>query len=105
ESIGLNPVANKTAAFALSAGFAGVAGAFFAPLSGFVTPSTFGFSQSILFVLVVMIGGAGSVAGPLAGAAIVVLLPEALAALAEYRLLVFGALVLLALLGARGRLV
>jgi ABC-type branched-subunit amino acid transport system ATPase component/ABC-type branched-subunit amino acid transport system permease subunit len=100
ESIGLSPVAIKTAAFALSAVYAGVAGAFFAPLSGFVTPSTFAFSQSILFVLVVIIGGAGSVAGPLVGAAIVVLLPEALAGLAEYRLLFFGALLLAVLLAA-----
>ena len=64
ESLGLDPVRIKTAAFVISAVFAGVAGAFFAPLSGFVTPSTFTFAQSILFVLVVMIGGAGSVAGP-----------------------------------------
>jgi ABC-type branched-subunit amino acid transport system ATPase component/ABC-type branched-subunit amino acid transport system permease subunit len=100
ESIGLNPVAIKTAAFAISAVYAGVAGALFAALSGFVTPSTFAFSQSILFVLVVIIGGAGSVAGPLVGAAIVVLLPEALAGLAEYRLLFFGALLLAVLLAA-----
>ena len=100
ESIGLNPVAIKTAAFTLSAVFAGLAGAFFAPLSGFVTPSTFTFSQSILFVLVVIIGGAGSVAGPLVGAVLVVLLPEALAALAEYRLLFFGALLLVVLWAA-----
>ena len=52
ESIGLNPVAIKTVAFTISAVYAGIAGAFFAPLSGFVTPSTFAFSQSILFVLV-----------------------------------------------------
>ena len=97
ESIGLAPVRIKTAAFAISALCAGVAGALFAALSGFVTPSTFTFSQSILFVLVVMIGGAGFVAGPLVGAAIVVLLPEFLAALAEYRLLFFGALLLLVL--------
>jgi len=97
ESIGLAPVRVKTAAFAISALCAGVAGALFAALSGFVTPSTFAFSQSILFVLVVMIGGAGFVAGPLVGAAIVVLLPEFLAALAEYRLLFFGALLLLVL--------
>jgi branched-chain amino acid transport system ATP-binding protein len=97
ESIGLSPVRVKTAAFAISALCAGVAGALFAPLSGFVTPSTFAFSQSILFVLVVMIGGATFVAGPLVGAAIVVLLPEALAALAEYRLLFFGALLLVVL--------
>ncbi len=97
ESIGLDPVRIKTAAFVISAACAGVAGALFAPLSGFVTPSTFAFSQSLLFVLVVIIGGAGSVSGPLVGAAIVVLLPEALAALAEYRLLLFGALLLIVL--------
>ncbi|HWV89855.1 MAG TPA: ATP-binding cassette domain-containing protein, partial [Burkholderiales bacterium] len=97
ESIGLAPVRVKTTAFAISALCAGVAGALFASLSGFVTPSTFAFSQSILFVLVVMIGGAGFVAGPLVGAAIVVLLPEFLAALAEYRLLFFGALLLFVL--------
>jgi len=97
ESIGLAPVRVKTAAFAISALLAGIAGALFAALSGFVTPSTFAFSQSILFVLVVMIGGAGFAAGPLVGATIVVLLPEFLAALAEYRLLFFGALLLFVL--------
>jgi len=66
ESIGLDPVAIKAAAFAISAVCAGAAGALFAPLSGFVTPSTFAFSQSILFVLAVVIGGAGSVAGGVA---------------------------------------
>jgi ABC-type branched-subunit amino acid transport system ATPase component/ABC-type branched-subunit amino acid transport system permease subunit len=112
ESIGLNPVAIKAAAFAVSAVCAGVAGALFAPLSGFVTPSTFAFSQSILFVLAVIIGGAGSIAGPLVGAAIVVLLPEVLAGLAEYRLLFFGGLLLAVLwvapdgvVGAIGRFV
>jgi len=100
ESIGLDPLVIKTAAFAISAVCAGVAGAFFASLSGFVTPSTFEFSQSILFVLAVIIGGAGTAAGPLIGAAVVVLLPEALASLAEYRLLIFGALLLAVLWAA-----
>ena len=97
ESVGLNPVAIKALAFALSAACAGLAGALFAPLSGFVTPSTFAFLQSILFVLVVIVGGAGTVSGPLVGAAVVVLLPEVLAGLAEYRLLIFGALMLVVL--------
>src|SRR6185295_19097492 len=97
ESVGLNPVAIKALAFALSAACAGLAGALFAPLSGFVTPSTFAFLQSILFVLVVIVGGAGTVSGPLVGAALVVLLPELLSGLAEYRLLFFGALMLLVL--------
>ena len=97
ESIGLNPVAIKTLAFALSAACAGLAGGLFASLSGFVTPSTFSILQSILFVLVVIVGGAGTLAGPLVGAAIVVLLPEFLAGLAEYRLLFFGVLMLVVL--------
>lgn len=94
ESIGLNPLVLKTVAFAVSAAFAAAAGAIFAPLSGFVTPHTFNFLQSILFVLVVMLGGAGSVAGPLVGAVIVGLLPELLSSLEEYRLLFFGGLLL-----------
>ncbi len=97
ESIGLDPLLIKTAAFALSAMCAGLAGGLFAPLSGFVTPHTFGFGQSILFVLVVMMGGAGSIAGPLVGAVVVGLLPEALASLEEYRLLFFGGLLLVVL--------
>jgi branched-chain amino acid transport system ATP-binding protein/branched-chain amino acid transport system permease protein len=112
ESIGLNPVAIKTVAFGLSAFCAGIAGALFAPLSGFVTPSTFTFLQSILFVLVVIVGGAGTVMGPIIGAAVVVLLPEVLAGLAEYRLLFFGGLMLVVLwvapegiVGAAARLV
>jgi branched-chain amino acid transport system ATP-binding protein len=105
ESIGLNPLVIKTAAFAISAFTAGAAGGLFAPLSGFVTPNTFGFSQSILFVLVVMIGGAGSAAGPLVGAVIVGLLPELLSSLEDFRLLFFGGLLLLVLWVAPGGLV
>ncbi len=97
ESIGLNPLALKTMAFAVSALCAAAAGALFAPLSGFVTPHTFNFLQSILFVLVVMLGGAGSVAGPLIGALVVGLLPELLSGLEEYRLLFFGGMLLLVL--------
>ncbi|HEX4329779.1 MAG TPA: ATP-binding cassette domain-containing protein [Burkholderiales bacterium] len=97
ESIGFDPVLIKAAAFTLSALCAGLAGGLFAPLLGMVTPSAFSFSQSILFVLVVVIGGAGSVAGPLVGAAIVVLLPEMVSGMAEYSQLLFGALLLVVL--------
>lgn len=97
ESIGLSPLVVKTVAFAVSALLAGLAGGLFAPLSGFVTPDTFSFMQSILFVLVVIIGGAGSMAGPVIGAAIVGVLPEVLSSLEDYRLLFFGGLLLLVL--------
>ena len=100
ESIGLQPLAIKTVAFAVSAALAGLAGGLYAPLSGFVTPQSFGFSQSLLFVLVVVIGGSGTVAGPIVGALVVGLLPEMLSGLEEYRLLFFGALLLVVLWAA-----
>ncbi|MFN4351030.1 MAG: ATP-binding cassette domain-containing protein [Hylemonella sp.] len=105
ESVGLNPLVIKTVAFAVSALCAAAAGALFAPLSGFVTPHTFGFLQSILFVLVVMLGGAGSVTGPLVGALLVGLLPELLSGLEEFRLLFFGVLLLVVLWVAPGGVV
>lgn len=97
RSIGLNPVSVKTAAFAVSAVFAGLAGAIFAPLMMFVAPDSFPFSQSILFLLAVIVGGAGWVFGPVVGAAVTVMLPELLSHLAEYRLLFVGALLLVVL--------
>ncbi|WP_430232832.1 ATP-binding cassette domain-containing protein [Paraburkholderia tropica] len=99
-SIGVNALTVKTVAFAFSAALAGFAGGLFAPLQGMVTPGMFSFSQSILFVLVVMIGGAGSLAGPLVGAAVVGLLPELLAGLENLRLLCFGVLLLVVLWSA-----
>jgi len=96
-SIGLNSVVVRTAAFTLSAIVTGVAGAFFSPLTSFVSPGSFSFMQSILFLFAVIVGGAGTVLGPVLGAAVVVLLPEALSRLAEYRLLLFGALLLVVL--------
>jgi branched-chain amino acid transport system ATP-binding protein len=97
RSIGLNPVTVKTAAFVISAVFAGLAGAIFAPLMMFVAPDSFPFSQSILFLLAVIVGGSGFVLGPVVGAIVTVLLPELLSGLAEYRLLFVGILLLLVL--------
>ncbi len=96
-SIGVNPLVVKTVGFAFSAALAGLAGGLFAPLQGMVTPGMFSFLQSILFVLVVMIGGAGTVAGPVAGAIVVGLLPEILSSLENLRLLCFGVLLLVVL--------
>jgi ABC-type branched-subunit amino acid transport system ATPase component/ABC-type branched-subunit amino acid transport system permease subunit len=97
RSIGLNPVSVKAAAFMLSAVFAGIAGGIFASLLAFVAPDSFPFSQSILFLLACVVGGAGWVLGPAVGAAVTVVLPELLSNLAEYRLLFFGILLLVVL--------
>jgi len=97
RSTGLSPVVVKTTAFAISASLTGLAGAVFAPLMMFIAPSSFTFSQSILFLFAVVVGGAGWTLGPLVGALVTVLLPEMLADLAEYRLLFFSATLILVL--------
>jgi branched-chain amino acid transport system ATP-binding protein len=102
RSIGIGSLPVRSAAFVLAAVAAGLAGGLQAALTGFIAPSSFPFSQSILFLLVVVVGGAGRTLGPLVGSAVVVLLPEMLAGLAEYRLLVFGAGLLVVLWAAPG---
>ena len=92
SSIGYRAFYIKAIAFAIAATTAGIAGGLFTPLMMFIAPSNFPFSQSILFLFAVLIGGAGTVLGPLAGALVTVLLPELLSGLAEYRLLFFGGL-------------
>jgi len=94
QAIGLWPVLVKTIAFALSAALTGLAGGLFAVLFNFVAPDSFPFSQSILFLLAAIVGGAGWTLAPIVGAAVIVVLPEFISSLAEYRLLVFGALLL-----------
>jgi branched-chain amino acid transport system ATP-binding protein len=96
-SIGLDPTLIRTTAFGISAVVAGIAGGVYASISNFISPESFPFFQSILFLLVVMLGGADRVLGPLVGALVVVLLPELLATLGQYRLLFVGVLMLLVL--------
>ena len=97
RSIGLDPTVMRTVAFAISAAMTGFAGGIFAAMSDFISPESFPFIQSILFLLVVMVGGADRILGPPVGALIVVLLPELLASLAQYRLLFVGLLLFLVL--------
>jgi branched-chain amino acid transport system permease protein len=97
RSLGFNPVVSKTLAFALSALLTGLAGALLAPLLMFINPESFPFSQSILFVLAVIVGGSGTLFGPVLGALLIVLVPELLSDFAEYRLLIFSVLLLVVL--------
>lgn len=97
RSLGFNPVVSKTLAFALSALLTGLAGALLSPLLMFINPESFPFSQSILFVLAVIVGGSGTLFGPVLGALLIVLVPELLSDFAEYRLLIFSVLLLVVL--------
>jgi branched-chain amino acid transport system ATP-binding protein len=91
RGIGIDLLAVRALAFVIAAGAAGLAGGLQAALAGLIAPSSFPFSASILFLLVVIVGGIGATLAPLVGAVLVVLLPQLFAGFAEYQLLVFGA--------------
>lgn len=97
RSVALDPLGVKVSAFAISAALTGLAGALYAPLMMYIAPSSFTFSQSIIFLFAVIVGGTGWTLGPLVGAIVTVLLPELLSGLAEYRLLFFGIMLLVVL--------
>jgi len=88
----------KIFAFMLGNFLAGVAGAMYAMLTGFVAPASFTLSESLMFVSIVILGGIGNVAGVLPATALVVLLPEKLQLIQEYRFLLFSVFVILVLL-------
>jgi branched-chain amino acid transport system permease protein len=90
ESTGINITAYTLMSFAIGAAYAGIAGALFAPLVNFIEPAPFGISNSLLFLLMVVIGGSGRFYGPVLGAAIALLLPEYLRFLKDWYLAVFG---------------
>ncbi len=90
ESTGINITAYTLMAFAIGAAYAGVAGALFAPLVNFIEPAPFGLANSLLFLMMVVVGGSGRFYGPVLGAAIALLLPEYLRFLKDWYLAVFG---------------
>jgi branched-chain amino acid transport system permease protein len=90
-AMGVPIVRMKLAAFAIGACTAGVGGTVYAEQVGFINPTTFTILQSILILSMVVIGGMGSIAGSIIGAALVVILPEIFRAFEAYRFFIFGA--------------
>jgi len=102
-SRGVDVFAHKLAIFALSAAIAGLGGGLLAVFLRAVAPQSFGFLEDINLVLIVIVGGAGSLFGPTLGALLFIALPEALRIADSVRMLLFGlALLALALLAPRG---
>ena len=91
EAMGLNLVQNKLMAFAIGAAFSGLAGTLFAPKLLSIYPHSFGLLISINILALIIVGGMGNIAGVVVGALVLVGLPELLREFAEYRLLVYGA--------------
>lgn len=92
QAMGIDVVKYKLLALSIGCSFAGVGGALFASRQGSIFPGDFGLMVSINVLCLVIIGGMGSVPGVVLGSAALVGLPEVLRALQEYRMLIFGAL-------------
>ncbi len=90
----------KIVAFTAGNFFAGIAGATYAKMMGFIAPNNFTLADSLMLVSVVILGGIGNRWGVLPATAIVVLLPEKLQFIQEYRLLLFAVLVVIILMSS-----
>ncbi len=90
EGSGVDTVRYKLMAFVLGAAWAGMAGSIYAAKMTIISPESFGFWESVILFLIVILGGSGSIPGVLLGAALVVGLPELFRGFATARMLVFG---------------
>ena len=97
ESLGLSSYYVRIAAFTVSAAFTGAAGALFTFLNGYISPDSFTLQTSILFLLALLFGGLGRVAGPVAGSLALTIMPELLTSLLDYRLILYGTLLLVSI--------
>jgi branched-chain amino acid transport system permease protein len=92
QAMGIDKRKTKLVAFSLGAFWAGIMGVMFAAKTTFVNPASFTFLESAIILAIVVLGGMGSIVGVLFGALILILMPEYLRALSQYRMLAFGAI-------------
>ncbi len=105
RSLGINPTNTKLSAFAIGAMFAGFAGSFFATRQAFISPESFVFLESAIILAIVVLGGRGSQIGVVLAAIVLIGLPEWFREFKEYRMLAFGAgMVLIMIWRPRGLL-
>jgi branched-chain amino acid transport system permease protein len=98
EAMGIDRVAVKLQAYVIGAMFGGVAGCFFAAKMTAISPETFTFTQSVLILLGVVLGGMGKIPGVLVGAFALVLFPEVFRSMGSMRMLIFGIVMLVIML-------
>ncbi len=105
QAMGIDKTRTKLSAFAMGATWAGMAGVVFAAKTTFINPASFTLWESIIILCVVVLGGMGSVLGVIFGALTLILLPEYLRVFSEYRLLVFGAVLVVMMVFRPGGIV
>ena len=92
--LGVDVAKKKLIVFVVSAVYASIAGSYFGLINGYITPDVSGFLRSIELVAMVVLGGMGSVIGSLVGAAVLVILPQALTVFHDYEHIVLGLIVM-----------
>ncbi len=95
QAMGIDKTKTKLIAFSLGAFWAGLVGVIFAAKTTFVNPASFTFLESAIILSIVVLGGMGSIVGVVFGALILILMPEYLRALSEYRMLAFGGILVI----------
>jgi branched-chain amino acid transport system permease protein len=98
-AIGINTTRYKVMAFTIGSFFAGIAGGLFAhSATGYISPGQFDFLKSVEIVVMVVLGGLGSITGSIIAATVLTLLPEWLRGFSEYRMVVYSALLIIVML-------
>ncbi len=95
QSMGINKAKTKLRAFALGATWAGMGGVVFAAKTTFINPASFTIWESVIILCTVVLGGMGSIAGVMSGALLLILLPEYLRDFGQFRMITFGAVLVL----------
>jgi ABC-type branched-subunit amino acid transport system ATPase component/ABC-type branched-subunit amino acid transport system permease subunit len=102
EAVGISKPALLVKVFLFSGAVAGIAGGLFASLQSYITPDAFTFDLSILFFIAILIGGRGSILGPLLGTIILTALPEFAAPLVAWSTFLYAVLLLVIVLAMPG---
>ena len=95
QAMGINKAKTKLRAFALGATWAGMGGVVFAAKTTFINPASFTIWESVIILCTVVLGGMGSIAGVISGALLLILLPEYLRDFGQFRMITFGAVLVL----------
>lgn len=98
KTSGVNVNRWKMIAFTLGNCFIGLAGAFYSHLVGFISPPNFSFDRSLILVSIVILGGMDNVIGVIFGALLLILLPEKLRVISDYRFLIYGIVLIVMLI-------
>jgi branched-chain amino acid transport system permease protein len=105
QAMGIDKTRTKLTAFALGATWAAMAGVVFAAKTTFINPASFTIWESVMILCVVVLGGMGSILGVIIGAMVLILLPEYLRAFSQYRMLIFGAMLVITMVFRPGGII